>query len=171
MCSCISVTCASNSWRSTFKVLTCQCALLILWYCTIVCINMRCLCMVTLPLCARFTKQLNDAVMSLRPGYCQWCLIKLCEESTIHVSNQDIFSMYITALWEWCVKFNMHNFSNMPIAFIEQTMPTYMHNMPTFMHNMPSCKHNVIMHAHVLYQCTIAVSQHACTTYHPANTC
>ena len=39
-----------------------------------------------------------------------------------------------------CVKFNIHNFSNMPIAFIEQTMPTYMHNMP-------SCKHNVIMHA------------------------
>ena len=55
--------------------------------------------MVTLPLCVHFTKQLNDAVMSLRPGHCQWCLIKLCEESTIHVSNQDIFSMYITALW------------------------------------------------------------------------
>ena len=68
-----------------------QCVLLILWYCTIVCVSMRCLCTVTLPLSVCFTKQLNNAVMSLRLGNCQWCAI-LCVKrgSTIHVSNQDI---------------------------------------------------------------------------------
>ena len=54
-----------------------QCVLLILWYCTIVCVSMRCLCIVTLPLSVCFTKQLNNAVMSVRPGNCKWCA-KLC---------------------------------------------------------------------------------------------
>ena len=74
-----------------------QCVLLILWYCTIVCVSMRCLCIVTLPLSVCFTKQLNNVVMSFRPGNCQWCLTKLCVKrvNIIHVRNQFIFSMYI----------------------------------------------------------------------------
>ena len=53
------------------------------------------------------------------------------------------------------VKFNMHKISNMSIAFIEQTMPTFMHNMPTcmhnmpmFIHNMPTCMHNMSSYIH-----------------------
>ena len=40
-----------------------------------------------------------------------------------------------------CLKFNMHNISNIPIAFIGQIMPTSRQNMPVCMHNMPTCKH------------------------------
>ena len=47
-----------------------------------------------------------------------------------------------------CVKFNMHNISNMSIALIGQTMPTCMHNMPMFMHNMPMFTHNMPMFMH-----------------------
>ena len=78
-----------------------------------------------------------------------------------------------------CVKFNMHNISNMSVAFIEQTMPTCMHNMPMFMHNMPSCKHNMpsCMHnMHLQYtnmhaQYNIMQAQHTikhvCTKINP----
>ena len=45
-----------------------QCALNILWYCTIVCVSMRCLCMVPLPLSVSFMKQPNNVVVSLRSG-------------------------------------------------------------------------------------------------------
>ena len=39
-------------------------------------------------------------------------------------------------------KFNMHNISNMSIAFISLSMASCKHNMPTCVH-MPSCKHNM----------------------------
>ena len=75
-------------------------------------------------------------------------------------------------------KLNMHNISNMSIAFIEQTMLT-------FMHNMPSCKHSIssqyaivdeptrgspsIMHVqYVIIHVTIC--HHTCTTC-PISTC
>ena len=46
------------------------------------------------------------------------------------------------------VKFNMHNISNMSIAFIQLTMPTCMHNMSMFMHNMSMFMHNMPMFMH-----------------------
>lgn len=49
-----------------------------------------------------------------------------------------------------CVKFNVHNISNISITFIGQIMttsrqniPVCIHNMPICKQNMPSCKHNV----------------------------
>ena len=79
-------------------------------------------------------------------------------------------------------KLNMHNISNMSIAFIEQTMPTFMHNMPSCKHSIssqyaivdeptrgsPSIMHvqYVIIHAqHVPYQHVFAVCQRLGTTY------
>ena len=38
---------------------------------------------------------------------------------------------------------NMHNISNMSIAFIGQTMPSCIHSVPVFMHNMPSYRGNI----------------------------
>ena len=86
-------------------------------------------------------------------------------------------------------KLNMHNISNMSIAFIEQTMLTFMHNMPSCKHSIssqytivdeptrgsPSIMHvqyviihvqYVIIHAqHVPYQHVFAVCQRLGTTY------
>ena len=77
-----------------------------------------------------------------------------------------------------CVKFNMHNISNISIAFIEQTMPTYMHNVPSCKHNISSYMHNMsyinmhlqyanmhaqnanMTHAHSTCQCTSTIYQH-----------
>ena len=63
----------------------------------IVCLSVRCLCIVTLPLSGCFKKQPNNVVVSFRLSNCQRCAI-LCVKrvSTIHVSNQFIFSAYIT---------------------------------------------------------------------------
>ena len=90
------IVCVSVRYLNVMSALV-QCALLILWYCTIVCVSVKCLSIVTLPLSVCFTKQLNNVVMSLRPGNRQWCLTKLCMKgfSTIHARNQFIFSMYI----------------------------------------------------------------------------
>ena len=43
-------------------------------------------------------------------------------------------------MWVFCVKFCMHNISNVSIAFIRQTMPTSMHNIPSCMHI--TCRNN-----------------------------
>ena len=60
---------------------------------------------------------------------------------------------YRAILWGWSVKFNMHNISNMSIAFIEQTMPTYMHNIATCVHNMPTYMHNIATCVHNMPTC------------------
>ena len=61
-----------------------------------------------------------------------------------------------------CVKFNMHNISNMPIAFIELTMLTCMHNMSMFMHNMPVFMHNmpVFMHNMPMFMHNMSMFMH-----------
>ena len=56
-------------------------------------------------------------------------------------------------LWGvFCVQFNMHNIYIMSIVFIEQTIPTCMHNMPSCKHNMPlSCMHVSYISMHLQY--------------------
>ena len=56
-------------------------------------------------------------------------------------------------------KLNMHNISNMSIAFIEQTTPTFMHNMLTFMYNMSSYMHNM-SHINMYLQYANVQAQH-----------
>ena len=91
--------------------------------------------------------------------------------SCIHTDRQ-LCMVFLVLRGVICMcQVNMHNISNMSIAFIGQTMPTCMHKIPTFMHshaniNMPSCKAQyIIMHAHVLYH---AVSQ---TCMHNISSC
>ena len=45
-------------------------------------------------------------------------------------------------------EFNVHNISNMSIAFFGSNMPSCMHNLPSCMHNLPSCMHNMPSYIH-----------------------
>ena len=59
----------------------------ILQYCTKVCVSMRCLWIVTVPLSVCFKKQLNDVFMSFRLGNCQWCAILHVKGVNCHAWN------------------------------------------------------------------------------------
>ena len=71
-----------------------------------------------------------------------------------------------------CVKINMHNISSMSVhvTFIEQTMPTFVHNMASCMHNISSYMPYVSMYLQypILHaQYTIVQAQH--TNMHAQN--
>ena len=76
--------------------------------------------------------------------------IRMSYENCLENAGNSTFTIQSSyLLWGViCVKFNMHNISNMSIAFIELTMPTCMHNMSMFMHNMPMFMHNMPMFMH-----------------------